>query len=210
MKTFRGLTLDHVGTTATISKGFAKAMNDPKSEEYRAIQHWRSEGYTIHAKTIKKNANKVKHTGLTIKFMERFMKLNQNNTVILQSFCREKATFKGQPDYYARMKAWFLRQFPEMTAEARRAKHRILTIEFMDDYIQNHDYATALTAEYTKIKKRYANHKDNLAMIKEWFINKFNTVSSEDFKMEMDAEKAMIELLDSLETAKTEERGTSE
>jgi hypothetical protein len=165
MKNLKGLTLNHAGRTATITKGFARAMNDFNSGEYKKIQHWRSEGYEVQAKSIKEPTSKLKHAGLTVDNMERFVKSYGIDASVLRNFYVAKLTHKGNRNYYSQMKAWFFRQFPELKALAKRAKYLILTMDFMDGYIANHDNATTLSAEYNKTKQRYSGHTDYYAMI---------------------------------------------
>lgn len=113
MKNTNGYTINAVTNIVTITKNFANRASNLNSPEYKTLCQLRRDGYFIEHKTVKANADKQTHKGLTIKFMENFIGYQDNVDELLTAFYRIQGIYEKHPAYYAKLKQWFLNQFPD-------------------------------------------------------------------------------------------------
>lgn len=121
-----GYKINFVDNTITITADFAKAMNDPKSKEYKTIAkickdfpemelirktHRSPRKYT-NKQGEEFNCNQFKN--LTYDRMEKFINAIPNNEAFLTEFefVRDYAS-RIQTNGYALVRRWFMAQFPE-------------------------------------------------------------------------------------------------
>ena len=101
----------------TISSGYAKRAQDPRSQEYKNIQkiHHDYPDFEIEVRTIKKNTEKETYKGLTYEYMFNYISSHGNEEdikglkeMILISECHR------QGHRYPTIKNWFLGKYPEV------------------------------------------------------------------------------------------------
>ena len=99
-----------------ISAAFEKAMQNPKSEEYKLIKSLYKDIplLTVSKRTHKSPSGTNKFKNLSYANMERFMKILPNNKEYLEEYSqvRELAD-TSQKSPYAYVRNWFLKKFPE-------------------------------------------------------------------------------------------------
>lgn len=113
-----GYTVDHVQNTITITKAFATRAADITTEEYKTFLQLRADlpGYKILRRTADIKKAKETHKGLSIEYMERCIStITHGDKDALDAFKAVKEYFKGQPAYYAKVKAWFLNKYSNYT-----------------------------------------------------------------------------------------------
>ena len=107
--------INHEEMTITMTRDFAKRANIINSDEYRALVQFRKDftDYTIKTQETKEARNKNTHKGLTLPVMKKYLETRDNAADALRAFELAKAYYKGQPAYYAKVKAWFFSNYKE-------------------------------------------------------------------------------------------------
>lgn len=116
MKTI-GYVIDHANKTITITKAFQQKANKPGTKEFRELAqlHKAYPDYDIIRRTANVDKEKKQtHNGLTIDRMEKYIKVleKDNQDAALKEFANAKEFYEGQRAYYGKMKAWFLKKYP--------------------------------------------------------------------------------------------------
>ena len=115
MKTI-GYSIDHANKTITITKAFQMKANKPGTKEFRELAqlHKAYPDYDIIRRTATVSEDKQTHNGLSIDRMEKYIKVleKDNQEAALKEFASAKEFYKGQRAYYGKMKAWFLKKYP--------------------------------------------------------------------------------------------------
>ena len=115
MKTI-GYSIDHANKTITITKAFQMKANKPGTKEFRELAqlHKAYPDYDIIRRTATVSEDKKTHNGLTIDRMEKYIKVleKDNQEAALKEFANAKEFYEGQRAYYGKMKAWFLKKYP--------------------------------------------------------------------------------------------------
>jgi hypothetical protein len=194
--------IDYAKKLVRISRAYEVAARDLNSPEHRKLMEFNGAGFTIEVKTARVNKRKVKHKGLTVKWMERFLISHKDRRYFIKDFYDTKARYEGHPHYYAEMKRWFFNYFPELKATTKRKKYAALTLDFMDNFVDRQDNCDVLIPKYEKVKEIYEEHQEYYARLKEWFVGQFPSLSVEEIMMERQAETEMIMLLEELEAQK--------
>lgn len=117
---------DAMSQSLTITADFAKAMNNPSSEEYQLVAKFKADfpGLTISKRTHRTATHYITKSGerfncnqfknLTYARMERFISALPNSTEYQREFefMRDYASLV-QHNGYSLVREWFVRQFPE-------------------------------------------------------------------------------------------------
>lgn len=110
----KNYTFDFASKTLTITKEFAVNALDPTSNEYAIMTRFQHAfpGMRIARKTHRspKKANPAK--GLTYVHMERYIKVYENASELLEVFQKIKELAASQTNGYLYVKNWFVQQFP--------------------------------------------------------------------------------------------------
>ena len=192
-----GLSVDFKKGIITVSADFREKASVFNSTEFKELRQATTDYSDFTVKYApKKKENKVAHKGLSIPFMEKYINSHSDGSKVIADFSKMKKTYKGHPAYYPTMKQWFLEQFPEMTAGAKKARLDVLTMDFIDDYINNHDDCDMLIPAYKKIKDLYKASPNSDSKVKQWFVKVFPDLTAEDIVMEMTAEANAIRFVD--------------
>ena len=107
--------------TIEMTKAFAKAASNPRSEEYALLQHVRQDYPTYEevTRTIKKKKSQKHYAGLTYEYMETYImahgtmeervkNLKDFNELRMIAMCHSKARA------FPFIRSWFLDLFPEV------------------------------------------------------------------------------------------------
>ena len=108
-----GYSINHEDQTITITKDYAKRSSVPGSKEFRELSklHAAFPEYTIQRRTATITADKQKHNGLTVDFMEKYV-VTFADDAALKEFENAKEFYKGEKAFYGKMKSWFLKKYP--------------------------------------------------------------------------------------------------
>lgn len=114
-----GFTINHVNNQIVVSKAFLARASQLGTQEFEKVRELREmlPGYTfVQKESIKKNPNKKTYRNLTYGNMEKYIRANEKNPlVMLAEFQTVKAKSCIQPSPYAYVKKWFLEQYPDYT-----------------------------------------------------------------------------------------------
>ena len=112
-----GYYVDFKGFKIVVTAEFVKLAGVVGSKEYNDFKQLQADYPNLKIKYAPKvNKSKNTHKGLTIEFMERYIENSDNRDLIIGGFEKTRRIYKGHPAYYAKMKKYFLSQFPELTA----------------------------------------------------------------------------------------------
>lgn len=113
--------IDHLEKEILISKSFAKAAMNSKSQEYKELAKTMKNhpDYKVSQRNIKKNPNKETYIGLTYEYMKDYIILTSSpeektaalaefEHLLLLSRCQNKSR------RYPIIKQWFLNKYPEV------------------------------------------------------------------------------------------------
>ena len=102
-----GYIINHDEQTITITKDYAKRSSVPGSKEFRELSklHAAFPEYTIQRRTAVITADKQKHNGLTVDFMEKYIVTFADDAAL-------KEFENGEKALYGKMKSWFLKKYP--------------------------------------------------------------------------------------------------
>ncbi len=105
--------IDHENKTITLTKAYAQRANTPGTKEFRelATLHKTFPEYAIGMRTAVITADKETHNGLTIKQMEHHIKTFYGKEAQAE-FQKIKEYYKDTKGYYGKVKAWFLKKYP--------------------------------------------------------------------------------------------------
>ncbi len=100
-KTTSNYVINHDEKTITITKDYAKRSSVPGSKEFRELSklHNTFADYDIQRRTAVIRADKNTHNGLTIAFMEKYIKTLSNSEEALREFEAVKAYYKDSNAY---------------------------------------------------------------------------------------------------------------
>ncbi len=106
-------TIDHENKTITLTKAYAQRANTPGTKEFRelAALHKHYGDYDILMRTAVITADKNTHNGLTVDQMERHIKTVYGKEALAE-FQKVKEYYKDAKGYYGKVKAWFLKKYP--------------------------------------------------------------------------------------------------
>lgn len=114
-----GFTINHVKKQIVVSKAFLARASQLGTQEFEKVRELREmlPGYDfVKKESIKKNPNKKTYRNLTYDNMEKYIRANEENPVVmLAEFQTVKAKSCIQPSPYAYVKKWFLEQYPDYT-----------------------------------------------------------------------------------------------
>ena len=114
-RTTEGYTIDHDNQAITITKAYANLSSKPGTKEYRELTKLHSSfpDYIIQRRTAKVSEDKKNHDGLTYDFMKKYIEnVTNNNADKLKEFEDVKKLYKGMGSSYGKVKAWFLKKYP--------------------------------------------------------------------------------------------------
>jgi hypothetical protein len=113
MKKTAGYTVDFANNTITLTKAFAQRAKNPSSTEFRELAklHKNLPDFTITMRTAVITAEKETHGGLTFEWMTDYIK-NYKDEIAVAEFEEVKKFYKKMPGYYGKVKAWFLKKYP--------------------------------------------------------------------------------------------------
>ena len=101
------------GNVVTLTKAFAKKAYTPGTKEFREfsaiIKAYPNLVVTMRTATI--TADKNTHEGLTIEWMTTYIKTYKDETAVAE-FEEVKKFYKMMNGYYGKVKAWFLKKYP--------------------------------------------------------------------------------------------------
>ena len=126
-KTNTGYKINLGEGTISTTKAFQKQAAIPGSPEFIRMGQLRKVygDFEINANKVKVSSTKQKHKGLTLLRMERHIAAYSDETVMLE-FEKQKKNFVGTSAYYAKVKSWFLAEFPDY-AKSEKAKKQAAT-----------------------------------------------------------------------------------
>ena len=157
----KGYKIDFMKGTITITADFAKAMNDPTSEEYRTIAKVKADfpSFRIVKRTHKTPkcykskdgsiTKRNKHCGLTYEKMDAFICQisDKDDTDLLEAFYMVRDIAETTSAPYAIVSQWFMRQFPKFRTNPLF-------------YIENKPAVITL-AEYLKLRANDGTKEDD-------------------------------------------------
>ena len=101
------------GSTVTLTKAFAKKAYTPGTKEFREfsalIKAYPNLVVVMRTATI--TADKNTHGGLTIEWMTTYIKTYKDEKAVAE-FDEVKKFYKMMNGYYGKVKAWFLKKYP--------------------------------------------------------------------------------------------------
>lgn len=99
--------------TIYLTKAYAKLAYTPGTAEFRHLAelHKAFPEFPIVKRSAKKNKDKEKHGGLTIKWMTDYIKRYKDEVAVAE-FEEVKNFYKTLPGYYGKVKGWFLNKYP--------------------------------------------------------------------------------------------------
>ncbi len=105
--------INHENKTITLTKAYAQRANTPGTKEFRelATLHKTYGDYDIIMRTATQSSDKETHKGLSINQMERHIKVFYGKEA-LEAFQTVKEYHKDTKGYYGKVKAWFLKHYP--------------------------------------------------------------------------------------------------
>jgi hypothetical protein len=111
MKKMNGCSIKE--NTIVLTKAFAKNAYTPGTAEFRYLAelHKAFPDFPIAMRSATPNEGKEKHSGLTIEWMTDYIK-NYKDEVAVAEFEEVKKFYKKMPGYYGKVKAWFLKKYP--------------------------------------------------------------------------------------------------
>ncbi len=118
MKKIATYIINHNDGTITITKDYAKRASTPGTKAFRELAslHKNYPDYAILRRTAVITADKEKHSGLTLAFMENYIKVIVKDEKAMTTFIATKDYYKVQKGYYGKMKAWFIKTYPDYAA----------------------------------------------------------------------------------------------
>ena len=117
-KTTYAPAINHTAKTITITKAYANRAKTPGTKEFRELAnlHKAFPDYDIIHRTAIITAEKETHNGLTVSRMEQIVEIcyqdEAERTKAIEEFNKAKEFYKGDRSYYGKMKAWFLKKYP--------------------------------------------------------------------------------------------------
>jgi len=119
----KGIRIQHIQGTISTTKAFMEKAEVYKTEEYTLLKKLQKDfpKYSLNANKIKVKATRQKHSGLTINFMAKVIADDPDGETNQTEFNRLIGLYEDHPAKYGTIKAWFLTQYPEFTAEVQRA-----------------------------------------------------------------------------------------
>ena len=106
--------IDYTEEEIVITKKFAKEAGDMSRNAYKTMKKLREDfpTFKIVTKEIRKKENKRSYTHLTIERMEDIInKFDSDEQTGMREFERLKTLYKGSNGRYAKLKAWFIRNY---------------------------------------------------------------------------------------------------
>ena len=111
------VTLNHADNTIVITKAFAKASANPKSNEYKDLKTLRSENpdYTVVVRQVTKKA--TQNNRITHKTMENYISKHDATGEIMKKYLALKNEEVGenlQKTTFFQIKKWFFETYPTL------------------------------------------------------------------------------------------------
>ena len=106
--------IDYTEEEIVITKKFAKEAGDMSRNAYKTMKKLREDfpTFKIVTKEIRKKENKRSYAHLTIERMEDIInEFDSDEQTGMREFERLKALYKGSNGRYAKLKAWFIRNY---------------------------------------------------------------------------------------------------
>lgn len=106
--------IDYTEEEIVITKKFAKEAGDMSRNAYKTMKKLREDfpTFKIVTKEIRKKENKRSYAHLTIERMEDIInEFDNDEQAGMREFERLKALYKGSNGRYAKLKAWFIRNY---------------------------------------------------------------------------------------------------
>ena len=144
MRRTRDYNIDPFTNTVTVSKAFTRRAYVIDSEEYKTFEEWKERGFTITEKTVRKNANKEHHKGLTIEFMRNFISIQEDAEALKLALEHAIREFKIHPAYYSKVKSVFLHLCRDYSDAVKRSLDIYTKQKEVEDAAKN-EQAPALT-----------------------------------------------------------------
>jgi len=135
MKKTNGIYADIINEKIYVTKVFAKRASVIGSDEHKSFMHHKKayHGFEVEQKITNIRRDKVKHTGMTVEWMERYVTQHPLDDSTLTDFHAIVYDYTGHPAFYSKVKSWFLKQYPDFTAKvvnAERAREKKENEEF--------------------------------------------------------------------------------
>ncbi|MCL2841689.1 MAG: hypothetical protein FWE05_13070 [Defluviitaleaceae bacterium] len=115
----RNCKVDYVKKTIFITKKFSKLASVVNSREYHVLQRLKRDNPKYDVEVLQPKEPVTKHSGFSIDFMRTFIR-GQGHNEKLEEFEKELATYGEYSGRYGKIKSWFLKQYPQFTAQAIR------------------------------------------------------------------------------------------
>ena len=146
MKTsnMKGYYIDHEGKAIVLTKAFSMKSSQPGTREFRELSllHQAYPEYAIRLRTATQKKDKQSYAGLTLDHMIQYIEAQDNKDALMASYNRIVALYgrevndKENPGKkiirapYAKVKSWFLNEFPnygkeDFTTEANQCSDNI-------------------------------------------------------------------------------------
>ncbi|MDD4510008.1 MAG: hypothetical protein PHY23_03740 [Oscillospiraceae bacterium] len=144
----KNYTFDFGSKTLTITKEFAENAIDPTSNEYAIMTRFQHDfpDMRISRKTHRspKKANSAK--GLTYAHMERYIKVYENASELLEVFQKIKELAASQTNGYLYVKNWFVQQFPSYKEIPAFKNGKLYVLPIPAPDTEKHDFKQAEVA----------------------------------------------------------------